>query len=458
LKRGKFFAKIWIDNFVLMNDNELAITPFQSAVSGTVRLPGSKSITARALVLAALCAGPVRLKNVLFSDDTVGMMNCLEQLGFQVDRDEANLTVTVYGQGGDIPHSTAEVNVGNGGTVARFIPALLALKKGGSYKLTAGEAMTKRPMSPLLGALESAGAISVTYDGEVGYYPFSIQTNGLPGGKLKIDASRSGQFVSALMLVAPLAEGPLSIQLAGEAVSKPFITLTEKMIHEFGYSSQISSSDNVYDFSGNGHYSFKGGEYAIEPDATAASYFIALVLLVGGRIIFPGMSSRMKQGDAAFVNLIKSLGLEVKMSEDSWVVQQKIQTAMIGMEHNFSEISDTFLTFAAIAPLLKGYSCITGIGHTRHQECDRVKCVAQELRKLGQEVHETEATLEIHPKPLQPAVIDPHGDHRIAMSFAVLGSYNFNGDGSSWITIKDPGCCSKTFPKFFDILENLRIQ
>lgn len=439
-------------------DDTLLISPFTSAVTGTVELPGSKSITARALILAALCSKAVMLKNVLFSDDTISMMNCLEALGFKLERNEANKTVKVYGQSGNIANGEVLLDVGNAGTTARFIPALLALKEGSVYELRAGESMTKRPMKPLLDALVQSGSCEVEYLGLPGFYPFRMKTKGIKAGQFVINGAMSGQFISALMMVAPFASGPVSIVVKGEIVSKSFVQLTEKMMAEFGCGKLITKEAGVYDIIAPCPYVCPMEEYLIEADATAATYFIALVLLIGGKLKLTGLSAKMKQGDAQFLDLVKPMGLEIKQNEDSWVIAKKIQPAMTGLDHNFNDISDTFLTFSIIAPFLKGRSRIKGIGHTRHQECNRMECMAEELRKVGQVVELGDSTIDIFPKPLTSgAVIDTHDDHRIAMSFAILGSFDLNGDGSSWLSIKNPNCCSKTFPNFFDILNNLRI-
>ncbi|KXU36067.1 hypothetical protein AXK12_04410 [Cephaloticoccus capnophilus] len=409
----------------------LPILPFTAPAPGSVTLPGSKSITNRALILAALAEQPVTLRGALFSRDTRIMVAALRALGFRVETDEAELTTTVWGLGGEIPNAEATIDVGNAGTAARFLTALVCLRKGGVYHFDGDAAMRARPIAGLLDALAQQGASA---DSQT--FPFTLRTNGLPGGTVTLNASASSQLVSALLLVAPRATTPLRVELLGETVSKPFITMTERMVAQFA--AQALS------------------DYAIEGDATAASYFAALPIVTGGRVQINGLTlgPAALQGDTAFFSLLEEGKLITRVGE--WV-ESLGKSHKRGLSADFNAFSDTFLTLAAIAPLLDGPTKITGIAHTRHQETDRVAGMARELRKLGQAVIETEDSLEIHPRTLVPGqVIETYHDHRFAMSFGVLGCHDLHGNGQPWLSIKDPGCCGKTFPHFFDVLEKLR--
>jgi len=412
----------------------LLIPPFTAPARGSVTLPGSKSITNRALILAALAERAVTLRGALFSRDTRIMVAALRALGFRVETDEAELTITVWGLGGEIPNAEATIDVGNAGTAARFLTALVCLRKGGLYHFDGDAAMRARPIAGLLDALAQQGAIADSRT-----FPFTLRTNGLPGGVVTLDASASSQLVSALLLIAPWAEredAPLRVELLGETVSKPFITMTERMVVQFA---QTTFSD-----------------YAIEGDATAASYFAALPIVTGGSLQINGLTlgSDALQGDTAFFSLLSDQGLITRVGDQ---VASMSKTRGCGVTADFNAFSDTFLTLAAIAPLLDGPTKITGIAHTRHQETDRVAGMARELRKLGQEVIETEDSLEIHPRPLiSGQVIETYHDHRFAMSFGVLGCHDLHGNGQPWLSIKDPTCCGKTFPHFFQTLETLR--
>ncbi|HVT71650.1 MAG TPA: 3-phosphoshikimate 1-carboxyvinyltransferase [Lacunisphaera sp.] len=410
--------------------DKLPILPFTSPVHGRVTLPGSKSITNRALILAALAPQTVTLRGALFSRDTRIMVAALQALGFAVTTDETALTITVAGRGGVIPVSEARIEVGNAGTAARFLTAFVCLHPDGKYHFDGDDAMRRRPIGALLEALEAQGARANSRS-----FPFTLQTAGLPGGTVELDASESSQMLSALLMVAPHAKKPLTVKLKGEAGSKPFVAMTEKMI---------------------GRFAAGPADYAIEGDATAASYFLALPLVTGGKIVLTNFT-RDLQGDARFADVLAPLGLAQERAGNLTVFRACAEKARRGPAVNFREFSDTFLTLAAIAPLLDGPTRISGIAHTRRQETDRVAGAAAELRRLGQEVIETEDALEIHPRPLRPDVeIETYHDHRFAMSFAVLGCHDLRGGGRPWLTIKDPGCCAKTFPAFFDLLAALR--
>jgi len=409
----------------------LPILPFTAPARGPVTLPGSKSITNRALILAALADQPVTLRGALFSRDTRIMVAALRALGFRVETDETELTITVWGQGGPPPNAEATIDVGNAGTAARFLTALVCLRKGGVYHFDGDVAMRARPIAGLLDALAQQGAVADSRS-----FPFTLKTNGLPGGTVTLDASASSQLVSALLLVAPRAATPLRVELLGETVSKPFITMTERMVAQFA---EATFSD-----------------YAIEGDATAASYFAALPIVTGGGIPINGLKlgPDALQGDTSFFSLLEKHGLITRVGER---VARTGETRGPGISADFNAFSDTFLTLAAISPLLDGPTKITGIAHTRHQETDRVAGMARELRKLGQEVIETEDSLEIHPRPLRSGqIIETYHDHRFAMSFGVLGCYDLHANGQPWLSIKDPACCGKTFPHFFEVLETLR--
>lgn len=396
----------------------LPIPPFTRPARGTVTLPGSKSITNRALILAVLGRKTVTLRGALFSRDSRIMVAALQTLGFAVTTDEAALTITVTGRGGEIPVREAKIDVGNAGTAARFLTAFVCLRPDGVYHFDGDEAMRRRPIGALLEALQSQGATANSTS-----FPFTLKTSGLRGGPVELDASESSQMLSALLMIAPLAPQPLTVQLKGEAGSKPFVRMTEAMVKQFAA---------------------QPSDYAIEADASAASYYLALPLVTGGTVTLPGLRAAGEglQGDSAFADVLTR-------------VQQRPPGTLLDL--NFRELSDTFLTLAAIAPLLQGPTRITGIAHTRKQETDRVAGMARELTKLGQEVVETEDSLTITPRPLKSGVeIETYHDHRFAMSFGILGCHDLHGDGRPWLTIKDPACCAKTFPDFFRLLAALR--
>jgi 3-phosphoshikimate 1-carboxyvinyltransferase len=412
----------------MSSSTALPILPFTRPVAGDVTLPGSKSITNRALVLAALADQPVELRGALFSRDTHLMIAGLRALGFAVQADESARTIRLVGAGGCIPNAEATIHVGNAGTVARFLTALVCLHPAGRYRFDADEAMRHRPIGPLLDALATRGARASARQ-----FPFALQTAGLAGGTVSVDASESSQLLSALLLVAPRAQSRLDVRLVGETVSRPFVAMTERMV------SQFRPAPDVYD---------------IEGDATAASYFAALAFVTGGAVRCTGLklAADALQGDSQFLHLLSQHGL---LAIDG--TELRAGGRRQGITADFNAFSDTFLTLAALAPLLEGPTRISGIAHTRQQETDRVAGMAAELRRLGQEVLETEDGLEIRPRPLVRDVeIETYGDHRFAMSFGVLGCHDLRGDGRPWLAIRDPDCCGKTFPAFFDLLGRLR--
>lgn len=448
----------------------LPIVPFTKPVAGSVRVPGSKSITNRTLILAAQSNGRLRLEGALFSRDTRIMIAALRSCGFAVSADEATSTIEIEGLGGRIPVGEASIHVGNAGTAARFLTAFLALRENGRYHLDGDEPMRKRPMKGLLDALKALG-VRFTFQGATDCFPFTMETQGIAGGSISLDASASSQLLSALLMVAPSAKGPLSITLEGETVSEPFVEMTLAMLRQFGASSQVdksAASGTRYSLTPQS-MAYGSPTYAIEPDATAASYFLALPGIVGGQLALDGLATCSLQGDIDFTKVLESAGWRItKDSATNRLLSQR--SAPFQSAHwDFNAISDTFLTLAAIAPLFPVPLTISGIAHTRKQETDRLNAMATELRRLGQTVTETEDSLTITPslsnlkataqKALssgQKITIHTYEDHRVAMSFGILGSFDLFGNGQPWLQIADPACCGKTFPSFFEVLESLR--
>lgn len=454
-----------------MKPESITIQPFSKPVNGTIQLPGSKSITNRALILAALSEGALTLEGALFSDDTRHMVTALQALGLKIDADETAKTITVIGQGGAFPNDKAVIYVGNAGTAARFITAMLTLKPGGTYQLDGSEAMRKRPMRGLLDTLEAIGAAAIDYHGEPGFFPFTLKTKGVPAGKWSVDASASSQILSALLMIAPLANGPVTVTLQGATVSHPFIDMTLAMMEQFGQppesapsidSQQLPIEDRkskMGKFPGSGRYAFSKGGYPVEPDATAASYFMILPWVVGGQLLLRNTYHITLQGDIRFTQVLGKLGAFFGVEQEHLLAEFR-EPKRTGITENFNAISDTFLTLAAITPLLNSPTTISGIAHTRKQETDRIAAMAHELTKLGQQVQTTTDSLSVTPdrKKMQqltaaaPIAIDTYEDHRVAMSFAILGCHDLHGDGRPWLTINNPMCCAKTFPDFFDKL------
>ena len=418
----------------------LPIRPFTAPARGPVILPGSKSLTNRALLLAALCEQPVVLTGALSSEDTQLMAAALRKLGFTVDASENGETLRVAGQTDAFPDQTADLFVGLAGTAARFLTALCAAAPRGHYRIDGVPQMRRRPMGGLITALRSLGA-DIRCLGEEGFFPIEVHARGLRGGTVTIDASASSQLLSALLMVAPLADAAVDVQLVS-GVRWTFVEMTRRLMNEFGI--DVRRGETAHSFRVTPGRYRSPGTYPIEPDATAASYWQVLPLVVGGSLELPGLRppGTGLQGDSAFIEVLQRAEVRVP------------GTLMI---ENFHEISDTFLTLAAVAPLLSGPTRLTGLGHTRHQETDRLAGMATELKRLGQDVREEPDALTITPRPLRAGqTIETYGDHRFAMSFGILGCHDLLGNGEPWLTIRDPGCCAKTFPHFFELLEQVR--
>lgn len=436
----------------------LPIPPFTRPSYGRVRLPGSKSVTNRAMILAALSHETVRIEGALFSDDTRIMLEALVTLGFEVSSDSEQRTITVVGQGGHIPSAGAVLDIGNSGTSARFLTAFCCLAREGTFRIDGVEQMRQRPMSGLVEALTAAGAhIKTSPDGG---FPLEIHAGGLAGGRISVDATGSSQVLSALLMVAPCTVSGLEIHLSNTRVRKPYVHLTLAMMRQFGIpEGSMETGSGSFMLRGATAYVLGADHYGVEPDASAASYFLALPVTTGGRIQVEDVHLDSLQGDTAFAQVVRDLGCYLHESKEGIEISRpNTGPGLAGYTGDFFQISDTFLTLAAIAPLLRGSTTLTGIAHTRKQETDRVSAVATELRKLGQEVDESEDVLTIHPRPLREAQVDTYHDHRIAMSFSILGCHDLHGNGSPWLTIRNPATCAKTFPSFYQQLESIRLR
>jgi 3-phosphoshikimate 1-carboxyvinyltransferase len=449
-----------------MSADTLPIRPFTQPVRVAFSVPGSKSITNRALILAAMCNQTLTLRGALFSRDTQILCEALKALGFSVDANAAQSTIALTGLGGKIPRASAEINVGNAGTAARFLTAFLTLHPAGTYTLDGDPAMRKRPMKGLMDALKTTGA-TFTFHGEPDCFPFTLHTKGWTHcTALEVDARASSQILSALLMVAGAQPHSVAVKLVGKTVSEPFVEMTLQMLTQFG-ATFTQPESGLTTFAGTSQLQLPSETYRIEPDATAASYFLSLPMVAGGKVILPEGEQITLQGDIDFLKPLAKTGLTVAKANGHILIEQT-KESFEPVEYDFEAISDTFLTLAALSPLLSGPTRITGIGHTRHQETDRIRAMANELQKLGQMVVEEPDAIEIHPDLAELYAradaskhcgrllcVDTYEDHRMAMSFAILGSYDLLQDGQPWLQIRDPKCCGKTFPSFFQHLEQL---
>lgn len=437
----------------------ILIKPFSKPCNARVEIPGSKSISNRALILSSMCHAEVELNGLLVSEDVDLMRKALTTLGFTIQQD--GNSYKILGTGGIIPKKECLVNVGNAGTIARFLTCFLASQKNGIYSMDGTEAMRKRPMLELMNCLSSLGAV-VEYQKDYGCFPFRFRTNGFKSNKIIIDATKSGQNISGILMQCPLLQSDCEITFSDGTVSLPFVKMTLEMMRSFTETNHLDYSlSESRIILKNASYKKSSFTYDIEPDATAASYFITLPQVVGGICEISGMHGQMLQGDIAFSHVLNSLGANLDFDING--ISSKSTGKLTGGTFDFVDISDTFLTLAAISPLLNGSLQIYGIEHTRKQETDRVSAMSKELIKLGQDVEEHIDRLIIHPNlnklrtlAMDGVEINTYNDHRFAMSFAILGCFDLFGDGRSWLKINNPGCCAKTFPLFFNCLDSVR--
>ena len=432
------------------------VPPFTIPAAAKVSVPGSKSITNRALILAALSEGSTLLENCLFSRDTDIMVQALVALGFKIEANVSAKNIRVRGCAGEIPNAKANIDIGNSGTSARFLTAMLAVRNRGEYQLDGDDAMRRRPIQKLADTLIALGCEIETTSG---FFPIRMRPHGLSGASTTLDATESSQFVSALLIAAPLAQNDIEISLSNPTIRRGYIDLTLKMMQSFGIpADKLSSSESAYQVRSCSYIAPKSN-YAIESDASAASYFIALPLATGGTIEIDGVTKNSMQGDIAFAQIAENAGAILEWTSRSLTISFDRANKRLGsLSDNYYAFSDTFMTGAAIAPLASQATLIERIEHTRHQECDRIAAMVDGLKRLGQHTHDKRASLEIAPAPLRPATIDTFEDHRIAMSFAILGCQDPFENGKAWIQIADPHCCRKTFPNYFDVLESAREQ
>jgi 3-phosphoshikimate 1-carboxyvinyltransferase len=419
----------------------LAMKPRSGPVSGTARPPGSKSYTNRALVLAALARGRSVIEGALFSDDTLHMARSLAALGIAVEADEAKSRFEVEGCGGKLVAPRASVFVGNSGTTARFLTPVMGLGTG-VYDLEGDEAMAKRPIQPLLDALGALGVKATSVRGN-GCPPVRVESSGLEGGAVRMAGGISSQYFSALLMVAPCTRRGIDLEVEGDLVSKPYITVTAQAMEAFGATLKNHAFRRFEVPPG----AYRGTVYGVEPDASAASYFFAAAAVTGGRVVVPGLGARSLQGDLGFVRLLEKMGCRVRQTDTETEVTGPAK--LRGIEADMSNVSDTAQTLAAIAPFADGPTRVTGIGFIRRKETDRVAAVVTELRRLGIRADEEDDGFVVHPGLPQPADVETYDDHRMAMSFAVAGLV------APGIRIRNPACVSKTFPRFFEVLAAL---
>ena len=422
--------------------NSIQIASINHPIGATVQLPGSKSLTNRAMLIAALGNGTSRLVNALFSDDSLYFAKALQVLGFILKLDPEKAEITVHGMSGAIPAGNAELFIGNAGTAARFLSAFLTLGQG-KYILDGDARMRERPIGDLVTALTQLGADIATNSD---FLPVTIRASGLPGGETFISGNISSQFLSAQLMISPYAKNKVEITVTTDLNSKPYVDMTLAVMDEFGVN---IFRDGYERFIINTGCYNAVDKYSIESDASAASYFFAAPAILGGQVRVENITRNSKQGDIAFLEVLKKMGCQVV--EGANYIEVISSTELCGVDVDMSDIPDTAQTLAVIAPFASSPTRISGIESARLKETDRVSATCNELKRLGVRVDEYQDGMLIYPcRAFTPGMVATYNDHRMAMAFALIGLRN------TGISIENPNCVSKTFPNYFSVLESLR--
>lgn len=416
---------------------QLTLGPIRH-VAGKIRLPGSKSLSNRILLLSALARGDTEVYNLLDSDDTAHMMEALRQLGAGLRLSKDRTRCRVQGLGGPFPDQEKELFLGNAGTAVRPLCAALCLGQG-VFTITGEERMHQRPIRDLVDALRQLGA-SIDYLQEDGFPPLCIRAHGIGGGRVSVRGNVSSQYLTALLLASPLAQDDTTIQVEGNLVSRPYIDMTVDVMRRFG--AKVESS-GYQRFSIAGRQGYQSpGQALVEGDASSATYFLAAAAIRGGTVRVDGVGSGSVQGDVKLADVLEQMGAVVRRGVD-WIEVSRGE--LHGVDLDLNHIPDAAMTVATTALFAEGRTAIRNIGNWRVKETDRLAAMAAELRKVGAEVLEGDDFLEVTPPArITPATIDTYNDHRMAMCFSLAAL----GDGE--IRINDPGCVSKTFPDYFE--------
>ncbi len=414
--------------------------PVERPVSGSIRPPGSKSLTNRALVIAALARGTSMLTGVLDSRDTQVMIDSLQKLGIVIEQSKAERTLKIQGCEGRPPAAQADLWLENSGTSIRFLTALCTLGNG-RFRLDGNARMRERPIADLVTAIQQFGIAVECEQGNL-CPPVILTSQGLPGGKISMNANLSSQFLSAMLMAAPCAEQPVEIQIAGEMVSEPYIEMTLEIMSQFGVVAE-RPAPGIFRLVPQ---TYRATHYDIEPDASAASYFFGVAAVTGGTVTVEGLHAKSLQGDIQFVRALEQMGCRVTWGSQSVTVHGG---PLRGIEIDMNAISDTAQTLACIAAFASGPTRIRNVAHMRIKETDRVFAVVTELRRLGLRIEEFPDGMTITPGGLHGGTVATYDDHRMAMSFSLIG-LRIPG-----IKIAHPECTAKTYPDFFADLDRL---
>ncbi len=418
------------------------VKPLKKGKNIRVSVPGSKSITNRALLMAALSQGTVCLDGVLFSDDSRYFLKALQDLGFETIVEEDKKQVIVHGMGGSIPKKSGSIYVGSAGTAARFLTAMLALS-GGSYEIQASEQMKKRPMKALFLALEQAGVV-FEYLEQPYFLPVKVCGRTLKKNKVILDISETSQPLSALLMTGVMGDG-MTIQISSEKKNGSYIEITRQMMKAFGCDTDFNGT--TYEVKPGSSYQIE--RYQIEPDLSGACYFYAIAAVTGGTALVSHIHRDTLQGDIRFLDTLVEMGCRLQETPQGILLTAPEHGVLHGITVDMNQFSDQALTLAAVAVFADGPVTIRGIGHIRLQECDRIHAIAENMKRLGIHCEEGTDWITIYPGETVPAEIETYDDHRVAMAFTVIGM------ARTGVTIQNPMCCRKTFETYFDIIESL---
>jgi 3-phosphoshikimate 1-carboxyvinyltransferase len=424
---------------------EAEFMPLDAKMDKEITIPGSKSFTNRALIMAALAEGNSQLSGVLRSDDSFWCIDALTKLGVPIHVDGDS--VYIQGGGGEWPFKQGELYIGASGTIARFLPGALASASAGQWEIKASERMSQRPVKPLIDALNSLGA-QITYTENPDFYPLQIQASGLSGGNVGISGKVSSQFISGLLIASPYARKSVHVKVTDHIVQHAYVKITLDLMKQFG--GEVDYAADLSDMIVQ-PIRYKGRDIELEADASTAGYFFALAALNNGRIRITNLSYDTNQPDVKLVDVLEKMGCIV-IKGNGFLEIHGTDKLKGGFEISMKEMSDQALTLAVLAAFADGPIKITDIGHIRHHESNRIKVMVDNLASCGIKTEEHEDGVTVFPGTITPATLSSYDDHRVAMAFSLIGTK------VSGIKIMDPGCVSKTCPTYFELLQKVGAQ
>ena len=433
-----------------MEDLSLILNP-KDVKPSSINLPGSKSISNRVLLISALGNGDIEIENLLFSDDTKVMIECLQTLGIDMKVNQFLEKCNIKGLDASFPVKNAKLYVGNSGTTIRPLTAVLAFS-GGEYIISGTKRMHERPIGDLVQSLNSIGA-KISYESNINYPPLKILGSKIINNKIFVRGDISSQFLTSILIASPILakNDNLEIEVIGELISKPYIDITLKLLKKFGL---IVNNKIKNKFLIEAKQSYKNPSHImIEGDASSATYFLAASAISGKKIKINGVGNKTIQGDIRFIEILKKMGVHVDIGDD-WI-EASVNSKLLSINEDLNHIPDAAMTLAVLALHAEGISVLRNIGSWRVKETDRLSAMTNELRKVGAIVKEGDDFIEIKPPLiLKNAIIDTYDDHRMAMCFSLVSINGIFKKGSK-ITIKDPNCVNKTFPNYFNFLSNI---